>query len=140
MTPQTVLVVEDDAMIGILLAELLGEMGYQVCAIAATEDEAVADAARCKPGLMIVDQHLREGNGPSAVRRILQTGPIPCVFISGAPEYPAGSSVKILLKPFFERDLARAIRDVVSIDDALLAAMPAPAHVVRGRRNEQDRA
>jgi CheY-like chemotaxis protein len=41
-----VLVVEDDAMIGILLAEMLGDMGYNVCAVAATEDDAVADAAR----------------------------------------------------------------------------------------------
>ena len=50
MTSLSVLVVEDDAMIGMLLADMLGEMGYNVCAIAATEDGAVADAARCHPG------------------------------------------------------------------------------------------
>ena len=60
-----VLVVEDDAMIGMLLAEMLEDMGFEVCAIAATENAAVADAANCKPGLMIVDEHLREGNGIS---------------------------------------------------------------------------
>ena len=35
-----------------VLAEMLGEMGYDVCAIASTEEEAVADATRCLPGLM----------------------------------------------------------------------------------------
>ena len=87
MTSISVLVVEDDAMIGLLLAEMLEEMGFAVCAIAATEDDAVTQAARCEPGLMIVDQQLRDGDGSSAVERILRTRPVPCVFISGEPTY-----------------------------------------------------
>ena len=70
MTALSVLVVEDDAMIGMLLAEMLEDMGYTVCAVVATEEDAVADAARCKPGLMIVDEQLREGSGVSAMERI----------------------------------------------------------------------
>jgi hypothetical protein len=34
---------------------------------------------------MIVGEHLREGCGFSAVARNLPDGPVPCVFISGAP-------------------------------------------------------
>jgi DNA-binding response OmpR family regulator len=113
MAALNVLVVEDDAMIGILLAEMLGDMGYDVCAIAATEDDAVADAARCKPGLMIVDEQLREGSGSSAVARILLGGPVPCVFISGAPRRFGRTAEKVLRKPFVGRELARAIRSVV---------------------------
>lgn len=105
-------------MIGVLLAEMLEEMGYSVCAIAATEDSAVADAARCKPGLMIVDQYLLEGNGASAVERILRIGPIPCVFITGSPEYMAKPHANMLRKPFVEKDLVRAIRYVVGDADA----------------------
>jgi hypothetical protein len=75
MTVLSVLVVEDDAMIGMLLAEMLRETGYGVCAIAATEDDAVADATRCNPGLMIVDQQLLEGSGLSAADWILWPGP-----------------------------------------------------------------
>ena len=41
MTALSILVVEDDAMIGMLLGEMLEEMGYDVCAIAATEEDAV---------------------------------------------------------------------------------------------------
>jgi DNA-binding response OmpR family regulator len=38
----TVLVVDDDAMIGTFLADMLVDMGYEVCAVAATEEDAVA--------------------------------------------------------------------------------------------------
>jgi DNA-binding response OmpR family regulator len=113
MAVLSVLVVEDDSLIGTLLAEVLEEMGYKVCAIAATEDDAVADAVRCKPGLMIVDEYLREGSGSSAVERILVAGPVPCVFISGAPLRFGLAAKKILRKPFAEADLICAIKDVI---------------------------
>ena len=132
MAPLSVLVVEDDAMIGMFLAEMLGEMGYDVCAIAATEDRAVEAAARCKPGLMIVDEHLLEGSGYAAVERILQTGPVPCVFISGAPARRRRPGATVLQKPFLEADLVRAIRHVVGNLDAPVSLSPAPAHIVLG--------
>lgn len=130
MAASNVLVVEDDAMIGMLLAEMLEDMGYNVCAVAATEDDAVADAARCKPGLMIVDEHLREGNGSSAVARILLDGPVPCVFISGAPLRLSQSRKKVLRKPFVEGDLVRAIRDVVTGANGPAADAAASGNVV----------
>src|ERR1700722_4237230 len=69
-----VLVVEDDAMIGVLLGEMLEGMGYGVCGIEATEGDAVTAAARYKPDLMIVDVHLGEGSGVSAIDTIHQAG------------------------------------------------------------------
>jgi DNA-binding response OmpR family regulator len=130
MAALNVLVIEDDAMIGILLAEMLGDMGYSVCAVAATEDDAVADAARCKPGLMIVDEQLREGNGSSAVARILLDGPVPCVFISGAPLRFSRTAKKVLRKPFVEGDLVCAIRDVLTGMNGLLARCTAGGNVL----------
>lgn len=55
-----VLVVEDDALITMLYAELMTEMGHVVCAIETIEADAVAAATRHKPDLMIVDVGLRE--------------------------------------------------------------------------------
>ena len=78
-----VLVVEDEILIGMLLADALGAMGYEVCAIEPTETGAVAAAARCNPDLMIVDARLRDGSGVSAVEEILRAGWVPHVFISG---------------------------------------------------------
>ncbi len=42
-----ILVVEDDAVVGMMLAEMLEEMGHDICSIEATEADAVAaDASR----------------------------------------------------------------------------------------------
>jgi len=108
-TPR-VLLVEDDNIIGVLLAELLEDMGYDVCAIEATEAGAVTAAARCRPHLMIVDVRLDEGNGISAVERIFRTGSIPHVFISSEPNHVFRPGAVFLLKPFREPDLAQAIQ------------------------------
>ena len=66
-----VLVIEDDALIAMLLSELLASMGHDVCAIAASEVEAVSAATRYDPVLMIVDARLGRGSGVSAVEEIL---------------------------------------------------------------------
>jgi CheY-like chemotaxis protein len=107
-----VLVVEDEMLIGMLLAEALGAMGYDVCAVEETEAGAVAAAARCNPDLMIVDARLRQGSGVSAVEEILRTGWIPHVFVSGETSTiqalrPGAIAIQ---KPFRDMDLNRAIQ------------------------------
>jgi CheY-like chemotaxis protein len=74
-----VLVVEDDAIIAMLLADMCAGLGHAVCAIEATEADAVAAAVRCRPDRMIVDGRLRDGSGVSAVNHILRTGFVPHV-------------------------------------------------------------
>ena len=113
MTALSVLNVEDDAMIGQTLAEILENMGHRVCAIVATEDEAVADAMRHQPGSMLVDLNLQKGNGVSTVDRILKNGPKPCILMSGAPVQMGRPNATVLRKPFTERDLAQAIQRVI---------------------------
>jgi len=111
MTALRVLVVEDEAIIGMLLAALLGEMGHAVCAVVATEAEAVAAAAREKPDLMIVDAGLGRGSGIRAVAEILRTGFVPHVFVSGDTLSGAALDARavVMLKPFSEPDLTRAV-------------------------------
>jgi len=107
-----VLVVEDEMLIGMLLADMLGAMGYDVCAVEATEADAVAAAARCRPDLMIVDVRLRDGSGVSAVEEILRNRWVPHVFISG--ETSAIQALRpgaiAIQKPFRDMDLNRAIQ------------------------------
>jgi DNA-binding response OmpR family regulator len=109
MAALRVLVVEDDAMIAMFLAEMLENMGYQVCGIAATEKQAGAVATRYAPGLMIVDEHLREGTGASAIEQILLSGTVPCVLISGVPVNWDRQGATVLRKPFSIKGLVRAI-------------------------------
>lgn len=116
INPLRILLVEDDAIIATLTAETLQSMGHEVCAIAATETEAVAAAARERPDLLIVDAHLNEGSGLSAVRQILLDGPVPHIFISGdvlSAEQLDASAI-LLQKPFQETDLAQAIQRAFS--------------------------
>ena len=114
-----VLVIEDDALIAMLLSELLAGMGHDVCATAATEADAVIAATRHRPDLMIVDARLGRGSGVSAVEEILGAGPVAHVFLSGDVERVRvrKPDAVVIRKPFREADLARAI-------DMALAAAP----------------
>jgi CheY-like chemotaxis protein len=107
-----VLVVEDNAIIGILLAEMLTAMGHVVCGVEATEIGAIEAAARWRPDLMIVDAELREGNGFEAIKSILASGPMPHVFMSGTAAGIAGMDSPVIQKPFGEKELVRAIERV----------------------------
>ncbi len=115
-----VLLVEDDALIGMLLSDLLGEMGYGVCAVEATQADAVLAAARHKPDLMIVDIDLGQSSGALAVEEILHSGFIPHVLMSGNPSWflDLMPGTVTLLKPFGEAELQDAI------EHALAAGVP----------------
>jgi DNA-binding response OmpR family regulator len=105
------MIIEDDAIIAMLLTETLVAMGHQVCAVETTEMGAVAAAAQHCPDLLIVDAVLREGNGVSAVGRILDSGFVPHIFVSGADLRPAMLNPRAvkLGKPYDERALVAAI-------------------------------
>ena len=73
MSSLRVLVVEDEAMIALLLGTLLAEMGHEVCATADTAAAAIDAARRYAPDLIIADAHLHGGeDGVDAVEEILR--------------------------------------------------------------------
>ena len=117
MKPLRILIVEDEPAIAGLLTEVLEEMGHAICAIVATQADAVAAAARDRPDLMVVDAQLREGNGVAAVADILRAGFIPHVFATGGAlgHRQFGPGTVVIQKPFREADL------VCAIDRALIA-------------------
>jgi len=106
-----VLVMEDDFMIGMLLAEMLEELGHQVCAIEATVSDAVIAAARHRPDLMIVDERLGDESGISAVEDITLGGPVPHLYVTGdiSRVKALRPGAVVIQKPFSESDLTRAI-------------------------------
>jgi CheY-like chemotaxis protein len=112
-----ILVVDDDAMIGMLLAEMLEEMGHDVCAIEVTEAAAVTAAAQYRPDLMIVDVRMGDGSGVSAVEKILRTGFVPHLFISGniSKIRALRPDAVALEKPFREAELTGAIQRAIEI-------------------------
>jgi DNA-binding response OmpR family regulator len=108
---------EDEAMIAMLLAEVLRELGHEVCATEATEAGAIAAAARHKPDLMIVDEELRQGSGISAVERITRSGFIPHVFVTGNSlrDRSLSPSAVAVQKPFTISELTWAIKRALAV-------------------------
>lgn len=111
MPKLSILVVEDEAIIGMLLSEVLAGMGHRVIGVVATESAAIALALEYLPDLLIVDAGLTSGNGLSAVDAILANHFVPHI-------YTTGNALKVRLlkpdaivleKPFHEAELADAI-------------------------------
>src|SRR5208337_931972 len=106
------LVVEDDAMIGGLLAETLEGLGHAVCAVETNVAKAVATASHWRPDLMIVDVGLGEASGIAAVKEILRSGFVPHVFVTGEAlsGVSLGPDTVLMRKPFRVSDLDQAIQ------------------------------
>jgi len=130
MTALRVLVVEDDAMIGDLLAEMLEAMGHSVCSVAITQADAVKAAARDKPDLMMVDVALGRGSGIVAMDEILRTGFVPHFFMSGnvAKVRAQRPDADVLEKPFQEKHLKCAIEQALKTAAAQRIAYSREAH------------
>ena len=112
--PLRILLVEDDATIGELVAELLALLGHEVCGIATTERGAIAAAGLHTPDLMIVDVYLRAGTGISAMEVIQrQTAAMPHIFMTGGPRHVIPNDAIVLHKPFGAAGLTEALERVV---------------------------
>ena len=109
MKPLRILLVDDDASLGALLAEVLEDMGHVVCGLEATEAGAVLAALATRPDLMIVDQRLRTGSGTEAVMAIARVATLPHIMMSGERLPATMGSARTLQKPFAIRDLVNAI-------------------------------
>lgn len=82
-----VLIIEDEPMIAIDLADLVSGLGHDICETARTHKEAVAAFHKHKPGLVLADIQLADGSsGLDAVNEILESFDIPVIFITAYPE------------------------------------------------------
>jgi DNA-binding response OmpR family regulator len=104
------LIVEDDELIGTLLAEMLADMGFAVCAIERTQAGAVEAASRYRPDLIIVDVRLGRGSGIAAMTEIQLHAPVAHVFMSGDRRLVETQLAPTLMKPFTLKQLSEAIR------------------------------
>ncbi len=118
MSSLRILIVEDNPIIGMLLAEILRTMGHDVCAVVRTEQDGVATALQSLPDLMIVDAKLASGSGIAVVEAVRQVRRIPHVFMSGGPVDTGTLGGPVLSKPFQESELARAIAVAVAAQAA----------------------
>ena len=107
-----ILVIEDEAIIALDVADIVRNAGHEVVGIAATEKTAVELAKKHSPHLVLADIQLRGADsGISAVNEIMKAMTVPVIFVTGFPErLLTGKRVEpafVISKPF-DPDLLRA--------------------------------
>ncbi|MFD1695882.1 response regulator [Roseibium aestuarii] len=86
-TRTQVLIIEDEPLISMDLADIVDGLGHRVTAVARTASEAVQAAQKDKPGLVLADIQLADGSsGIDAVKNILSDLTVPVIFITSFPE------------------------------------------------------
>lgn len=115
-----VLIVEDEAVIALDLAQTVRSAGHEVVGIAATERSAIEQARERSPDLIIADIQLRGDNdGIAAVRQILKSTSVPVIFVTGFPErLLTGRGVEpafVITKPFAPEHLKTVIAQALDI-------------------------
>ena len=112
---QPILVVEDDARISDLIVKNLGAAGFE-CHTSPDGGRAVADFARLKPALVVLDLGLAGLDGLEVARRIRKESDVPILMVTAR----SGESDKLLgfeigaddyiTKPFSTSELVARVR------------------------------
>ena len=115
-TPLTILVVEDDPIIGLDLKGTLQSVGYKVVGPVVSGEEAIQVAAEVSPDLMLMDINLRgELDGIDTVKEIAKKQSIPTIFLTANSDEKTLQRAMLtipfgyLIKPFDPFELRSSI-------------------------------
>ena len=109
--PRRVLVVEDEVIVGMLLEDMLGELGCEVAAISTHLEDALQLARTLDIDLAILDVNLR-GTQSFPVAEVLANRGVPFLFATGYGATilkPPYSGTPTLQKPFQLDDLRQIL-------------------------------
>ena len=107
-----ILVVEDEMLIGMLLEDMLTDMGHKVAAIVPRLKDALAAVERETFDLAVLDVHLH-GESAFPVADALIAKGVPFIFATGYGERGLPESYRgrpVLQKPFARDDLERLLK------------------------------
>src|SRR5947207_10827120 len=110
-----VLVVEDEMLIGMLLEDMLTDLGHEVAAVVPRLKEAMAAVDRETYDVAILDVHLH-GESAFPVAEALIAKGTPFVFATGYGERGLPENYRgrpVLQKPFAKDDLERVLQTLV---------------------------
>jgi DNA-binding response OmpR family regulator len=115
-----ILIVEDEMVSAMDLAQILGRRGYKICGLAATAAAAVATAEKELPDIVLVDVNLGGAvSGIEAAREIHSRFGTPVIFITGYSDEETRSAAEIaepagyFIKPVNIEELLTTIKSVV---------------------------
>jgi CheY-like chemotaxis protein len=109
-----VLVVEDEMLIGMLLEDMLTDLGYEVVKVVPRLKDALAAVESDSFDLAILDVHL-QGESAFPVADALIARNLPFVFATGYGERGLPETYRerpVLQKPFAKDDLERALQQI----------------------------
>ena len=106
-----VLVVEDEVLVGMLLEEMLHELGYELAALSTHLDEALSLARTAEFDVALLDINLN-GQHSFPVADVIRARGLPFLFATGYGSRILGvpyRDVPILQKPFSLDELRRTL-------------------------------
>jgi DNA-binding NarL/FixJ family response regulator len=125
MEPMTVLIVDDHEVVRRGLASLFADSPVRVCGAVATADEAVRQARKHKPDVVLLDVRLGDADGLEAVKRIRAAASAAKVVMLSAFDNPtyvaravAAGAHDYLLKTISRADLIAAVKAAAANDPA----------------------
>jgi two-component system cell cycle sensor histidine kinase/response regulator CckA len=111
-----ILIVEDDNIIAMELEERLRGLEYKVCGVSSSGQDAIAQAHRLRPDLVLMDIRLRGAmDGVEAAAEIRSQLDIPVIYLTAYADKSTLQRAKVtepygyILKPFEERELNTAV-------------------------------
>lgn len=111
-----ILIVEDEGIIALDIAESIEFLGHEVCGIAKSGTEALLLAKSTQPNLVLMDIHLQgPSDGIEAAMQIKSNFKVPIIFLSAFADDETVERAKLiepysyLIKPFEERALKTSI-------------------------------
>jgi PAS domain S-box-containing protein/putative nucleotidyltransferase with HDIG domain len=111
-----ILIVEDESLVARDIENMVKSLGYKVCGIATTGDEAIENAARLRPDLILMDVIIKGTlDGIAAAEKIWEAFHIPIIYVTAYADDQTLRRAKTtepfgyILKPFDERELKIAI-------------------------------
>ncbi|SEH10974.1 Response regulator receiver domain-containing protein [Sphingopyxis sp. YR583] len=109
---QRILLVEDDVLIGMMLADMFDALDLPEPAQATTNEEALAFISGEPLGGALVDINLGDEKGWPVADALAERG-IPFAFTSGGGDVipPAHAHRKLITKPFRISDIEAALKD-----------------------------
>ena len=126
-THADVLIIEDEPIIAMDIESIVRDLGHNVTGVAVTRDEAIAQARKSPPGLVLADIQLADdSSGIDAVKDILSEFSVPVIFITAFPErLLTGTRPEptfLITKPFQRSTVKAAISQALFFDAATVPA------------------
>lgn len=116
MSKEKILLVEDEGIVVLHLKKTLEGLGYVICGVATTGEDAIIKAMDSRPDLVLTDVVLKGVvDGIDAAEKIHALFNIPVIYLSAHSDEATLQRAKVtepfgyIVKPFRERDLYIAI-------------------------------